>query len=56
MAIPADDVFEATMTPEMIGESNRRAAELGVEWKAIRAELPADVRERLDAARERRFR
>jgi hypothetical protein len=54
MAIPADEVFAATMTPEMIEASDRRAAELGQEWKAPRAELPAEVQGRLDVVREKR--
>jgi hypothetical protein len=54
MAIPADEVFRTTMTPEMIEESDRRAAELEQEWKAARAELPAEVRDRLDIARSKR--
>jgi hypothetical protein len=54
MAIPAEEVFAATMTPEMIEASDRRAAELSQEWKAARAELPAEVRDRLDVARDKR--
>ncbi|MBY3432781.1 hypothetical protein HFN89_01145 [Rhizobium laguerreae] len=54
MAIPADDVFKATLTPEMIEASDLRAAELGQEWKAARAELPAEVRDRLDLVRGKR--
>lgn len=54
MAIPAEDVFKSTMTSDMIAASDRRAAELGLEWKAARAELPAEVRDRLDIAREKR--
>ncbi|WP_259183556.1 hypothetical protein [Rhizobium sp. BK176] len=55
MAIPAEEVFAATMTPEMIAASDRRAAELGQEWKAARAELPAEVRDRLDVVRQKRI-
>ena len=54
MAINADDVFNATMTPEMLAASDRRAEELKNDWPALRAELPSEVRERLDNARSSR--
>lgn len=55
MAVDADEVFKTTMTPEMIAESDKRADELRGEWATMRAELPSEVRERLDAARTRRL-
>ncbi|MCZ7862578.1 hypothetical protein O9X98_14480 [Agrobacterium salinitolerans] len=54
MAINADDVFNATMTQEMLAASDRRADELKNEWSALRAELPPEVRERLDNTRNSR--
>ncbi|MDW9481813.1 hypothetical protein GOB57_24500 [Sinorhizobium meliloti] len=56
MAKDADEVFNATMTPDMLAASDRRAAELTTEWPTLRGELPAEVRKRLDDTRSSRLR
>ena len=56
MAINSDNIFKATMTPEMLAASDRRAEELKSEWSALRAELPSEARDRLDNARRNRLR
>jgi DNA-binding TFAR19-related protein (PDSD5 family) len=51
MAVKSNDVFNKMMTSEMLAESHRRADELMSDWSALRAELPSEVRERLDNVR-----
>jgi hypothetical protein len=55
MAISAEDVFKETMSADLMRASDARAEELLNEWCSIRAELPADVQERLNAKRQARL-
>lgn len=54
MAIDAEDVFNNTMTPAELAESDRRVAQIETEWQTMRSRLPTEVVARLDEKKARR--
>jgi hypothetical protein len=54
MAINSEEVVKKTTSAETIQASDERADVLVAEWRSIRAELPTDVQDRLNAKRQGR--